>query len=274
MILIDGKKVEFGKFPNGETHLNFNKLSLHSRSAVVLKYESDQDLFNLTLLKNWIDDELPSFEVHLIITYMPYSRMDRRNQFYCFTLRYVCEAINRLGFSRVEVYDAHSDVTAALLDRYQERSYIPKLLQVFCYDNQGLDNLCVFYPDAGAEKRYSPLLAYPTLVGSKKRSFENGKIEGYEVHGSVKPGSDFVIIDDLCSRGGTFIACAEALYALGAKSVYLIVSHCEPTIFTGDIPTRRGLIMKVYTTDSILNKSEATDKPWLNITTLEELKNA
>ena len=40
---------------------------------------------------------------------------------------------------------------------------------------------------------------------------------------------------------------------MGASEIYLVVTHCEDTIFKGDI-LKTDLIKKVYTTDSILNK--------------------
>jgi ribose-phosphate pyrophosphokinase len=67
-------------------------------------------------------------------------------------------------------------------------------------------------------------------------------------------GSKILIIDDICSRGGTFYFSAKKLKELGAKEVYLYVTHCENTIFEGEIFTS-GLIEKVYTTNSILRKT-------------------
>ena len=47
---------------------------------------------------------------------------------------------------------------------------------------------------------------------------------------------------------------AEKLKEIGAKDIYLVVTHCEDTIFDGDI-LKTDLIKKVYTTDSILSKN-------------------
>lgn len=40
---------------------------------------------------------------------------------------------------------------------------------------------------------------------------------------------------------------------MGASEIYLVVTHCEDTIFKGDI-LKTDLIKKVYTTDSILSR--------------------
>ena len=63
-----------------------------------------------------------------------------------------------------------------------------------------------------------------------------------------------LIIDDICSKGGTFYHSAKKLKELGAKNIYLYISHCENTILQGDLLTS-GLIERVFTTDSIFTKS-------------------
>ena len=61
---------------------------------------------------------------------------------------------------------------------------------------------------------------------------------------------NILIIDDICSKGGTFTHTAKALKAAGADEIYLYVTHCEPTIYKGSVLTD-GLIEKVFTTNSI-----------------------
>lgn len=66
-------------------------------------------------------------------------------------------------------------------------------------------------------------------------------------------GKNILIVDDICSKGGTFYFSAKKLKELGAKNIYLHITHCENTIFEGDILSS-GLIAKIYTTNSILTK--------------------
>lgn len=287
MILIDDREVKFGKFPNGESNLNFNQLQFASKSVVTLKYESDQDLFNLYILKNYIGVKYDGcWSLTLRILYMPYSRMDRANRFYTFNLQYVCQFINSLNFHEVEVYDAHSDVTLALLQNVSSRTIIPELFKKFINDlpriNVGGDpritmpdtsNLVVMYPDAGAEKRYGGSINYPTVIGNKERDFATGAITKFNFYGGSVEGKDVVIIDDLCSKGGTFVGAAIALREAGALKVYLIVAHCENTILEGGVFSH---IDKVYTTNSILITSlirNSYPEDQFSITKLYEVTN-
>ena len=85
----------------------------------------------------------------------------------------------------------------------------------------------------------------------KHRDWRTGNIERLELTAPEKvKDRNILIVDDICSKGGTFTYTAKALKAVGANEIYLYVTHCEPTIYKGSVLTD-GLIDKVFTTDSI-----------------------
>ena len=126
-----------------------------------------------------------------------------------------------------------------------------------CYFNWNTvsDELLMFYPDEGAMKRYSDVIPLPYAFGIKKRNWKTGVIEGLDVAGAIDQiaNKNILIVDDICSRGGTFYHSAKKLKELGAKNIYLYITHCENTILEGELLTS-GLIEKVYTTNSIFTK--------------------
>ena len=65
-------------------------------------------------------------------------------------------------------------------------------------------------------------------------------------------GKKVLIVDDICSAGGTFKFSAMKLKDLGAKDVKLYITHCEDNIQNGEL-LKTDLISKIYTTDSILH---------------------
>jgi ribose-phosphate pyrophosphokinase len=71
-------------------------------------------------------------------------------------------------------------------------------------------------------------------------------------------GKDVLIVDDICSRGGTFFHSAKALKAAGANKIYLYVTHLETTVFNGEL-LNSGLVEKIYTTNSIFPKEKQSD---------------
>lgn len=252
MILIDGYKPKFGMFPNNERNLNFNTVQCASNSTITLKYESDQDLMDLFILKTYLDEIMPGNSIGLKILYVPYSRMDRKNDIYTFNLKYITYFINKMKFHFVDIIDAHSDVTSALLNRCTNKTVIPELFKY-------VESYCemIVFPDTTAEKRYAKFFqGIPCITASKERDFADGKISKYKIDASSVKDKNVVLIDDLCSRGGTFIAAAKVLREAGAKRIDLIVAHCEENIMNGEIPhsTDGEGIDKVITTNSIITK--------------------
>jgi ribose-phosphate pyrophosphokinase len=113
-------------------------------------------------------------------------------------------------------------------------------------------NPLLCYPDEGAAKRYSDLLSMEYVFCMKHRDWRTGKIERLELTEPEKVrGRNILIVDDICSKGGTFTHTAEALRLAGAEDVMLYVTHCENTIKKGTVLTD-GLISRVFTTNSIL----------------------
>jgi len=255
MITLNGVEIKYGSFPNGETNLSKsfidNRVSLRMVNNIVFTYEQDGDLIKLMFIKKYLDSiEVKS--VHLHIKYMPYSRMDRENESYVFSLKYMTEFINNLSFTRIIVYDPHSDVTPALLNRCRitdmVKNHLAKYLEQIKF-NKKKDYL--FFPDAGAQKRYADLMGFKTLVGFKERDFETGRIKKMIIVGDYDNNSSkVVILDDLCSKGGTFMLAAEKLKEIGLNEIYMVVGHCEQTVFDGAI-LNSDSIKEMLTTNSI-----------------------
>jgi ribose-phosphate pyrophosphokinase len=262
MISLDGRTVIFGSYPNGETKIDWMPDLVNVVAPIVkMNYENDQDLINLMILKHWMD-EIGYTKIRLRLAHMPYARMDRTGGTTAFTLKYVCGFINALTFDSIEVADPHSDVCIALLDRAYEVSVIEPLVKRAVADagddTHGGFRFFVF-PDAGAQKKYERLLGNSQFskhyfFGIKHRNFTNGKIEKLDVHCSVQIDHDYggvaFIVDDLCSRGGTFVGTAKALkHDWGFAKVNLIVAHCEPVAYTN--ADLYDVVDHVYTTDSM-----------------------
>lgn len=259
MIKING--YEFKKFPNGESNLvrNSDSFNWDYEEKVYLKYEGDEDLFRLLLIKKHLDN-CSDFKKVLYISYMPYSRMDRSEGDNCFSLKYVCEFINNLKFDRVYVLEAHSNVTLALLNNVEHVLGTERLLpDTMAKLNFGQDGDYVVFPDYGALNRLKNVNFDDDklLVANKKRDFETGKIKSLEIIGnpSNKP-KRALIIDDLTSYGGTFVQCSKELYKLGFEEVYLQVVHAENVFKDGEL---FDFVDGIFTTTSIYNPSPSVN---------------
>lgn len=249
MIKLNGAIIEQNSFPDGTLLM---KADTESRlNTIEWKYESDSELFAVYCLKRHLDELCINPQTKLIMHYIPNARQDRvKNAEDVFTLKHFSEIINSLQFDTVEVLDPHSSVSEALINNLVLKN--PSIYIQEAHDRCAPDIL--FYPDEGSMKRYSEHCPVEYAFGIKKRDWATGKIQGLELmNKELVKGRNVLIVDDICSRGGTFYHSAKALKEAGAKNIYLYVTHCENTILEGEVLTS-GLIEKVYTTNSIFTK--------------------
>ena len=267
MIRVGNVEIKQNQFPDGTLLMKFdpNGDEFDPRGNMVVEwyYESDAELFSLICVKRHLDRVYSYSDVVLYMPYIPHARMDRvKSDEDVFTLKYFCEVINSLKFKVVHVRDAHSNVSLALLENVVEEGvewYVHNAIATSKAD-------ALFFPDEGAMKRYSDHFTKPYAFGMKKRDWETGKILGLDIinEENIK-GKNVLIVDDICSRGGTFFYAAKALKAAGAKSVSLYVTHLEKTVILGEMANTDGLVDHVYTTKSIFPEylfEEGYDPYW------------
>ena len=263
MIKVDGVEIKQGHFPDHTLLMKFDPNSdefVCNCGAIKVEwlYENDAELFALICVKKHLDRHFTNPHVVLIMPYIPHARMDRvKSDEDVFTLKYFCEVINSLKFDVVWVRDAHSNVSLALLDNVIDEGVVHYVREAI--NQSGAEAL--FFPDEGAMKRYADLFKdMPYAFGMKKRDWKTGQIQGLDL---VNPENivdkKVLIVDDICSRGGTFYHSAKALHKAGAAEVNLYITHCESTIHDGDL-REKDLINQIYTTDSILRKTYWFDK--------------
>ena len=256
MIELNGKKIEIGNFPDGTLLIKENVAREYDseRSATVRWcFENNEELVALIYIVKHLKAHGVA-KIHLDMPYIPNARQDRvKSDEDVFTLKYFSEVINWLGFASVTVLDPHSTVSEALFDNIIIKTPKDNIAKVI--SEIGDENLMMFYPDEGAMKRYSALADKAFAFGIKKRDWATGQIKGLDVSGATEMinGCRILIVDDICSKGGTFYHSAKKLKELGAKEVYLYISHCENSILQGEVLTS-GLIERVFTTDSILTE--------------------
>lgn len=267
MIKVGNVEIKQGQFPDGTLLMKFdpNGDEFDTRGNILVEwyYENDAELFSLICVKRHLDRVYSYSDVILEMPYIPHARMDRvKSDEDVFTLKYFCEVINSLNFKVVHVRDAHSNVSLALLNNVEEMPITNYVLDAIFEAQADV----LFFPDEGAMKRYSGGFDIPYAFGMKKRDWKTGQIQGLDIiNAEAVKDKNVLIVDDICSRGGTFYHSAKALKAAGAKSVSLYVTHCEKTIILGEMASTDGLVDHVYTTKSIFPEelfNEGYDPYW------------
>ena len=248
MIQLNGKLIVPMLFPDGTPH--FKPISLPDHANITWKFERMDELVTVLMLAEHLHDH--RIPTTLFMPYVPNARMDRvHSDAEVFTLRHFCKMINGAGFSSVHILDPHSNVTPALIDRVVVHSpdvYISHALSLIIEKHRSRP--FVVYPDDGAAKRYS-LGVCDVVYGVKKRDWSTGRIEGLMLNGRIPENRPALIVDDICSYGGTFARTAETLREAGVQHIYLYITHCERNIYDGHL-FEDHLVDGVFTTDSIM----------------------
>ena len=256
MIKVDREEVQFKSFNDGTLRLRFVPYSLVGGCTITWLYDSDEEMADLYFLVNHLRDNYKISYLILEMWYVPHARMDRiKENDECFTLKHFCKFINSLNFNKVKIYDPHSNVTPALLERvevYRPTLEINGLLDTY-------KNATLFFTDEGGTKRYKDIIGDNYFAfGVKDREWSTQDINSLQVMGAkhMIAGHDILLCDDIISRGSTIYLASTQLKELGANNIYVYVSHCENTVLRTtetavgllDIP---DLITKMYTTNSI-----------------------
>lgn len=272
MILLNNHPVEFTTFPNNERRLDVNIEHLLDDNTVIWHYKDDTSIFELLLFNKSMTQLDETYE--LIIAYMPYSRMDRvQDDATAFSLEMFVSILgNQLTHvTNIYIFDPHSPVTLKQFKSHKlPACKLPYSLaeSVFSENQVDLEDTWIVFPDKGAAERYN-FDTYPNvIICEKTRDFATGQITGmsakiYKMTGKLGRSTKLVIVDDLCSYGGTFVRALAAVKEnpyVAFKEAWLIVSHAEEAITKGDVLKEFD---KVFTTDSIYSaefESKLQDK--------------
>lgn len=165
--------------------------------------------------------------INLFIPYFPAARQDRvMIPGEPLSVKVYADILNSLGLNKVMVFDAHSEVTPALVNDCEvipNYTFIQKVLKEIGSDAK------LISPDGGALKKIykvSEFLGGVEVVEcSKSRDVKTGKLSGFKVYADDLEGMNCLIVDDICDGGGTFIGLAEELKKKNAGKLYLAVSH-------------------------------------------------
>lgn len=254
MIQVNGNAFKTEYFPDGTQRLKADCKG--GALEITWKYGDDSELFTVISIANNYKER--GYKVALNLPYIPNARMDRvKSEEEVFTLKIFCNLINQIGFEKVTVLDAHSNVSLALIDRVQQMD-IKAVIKKAALNKLPKD-IILYFPDEGSQKRYVDFFPeYRYICGMKKRDWATGQIKGLDVmdNGVDLEGKTVLMIDDIVSYGGTLYYSALKLKELGATKIYAYATHTENSILDEDRGTLKkilddGTVEKLFTTDSL-----------------------
>jgi ribose-phosphate pyrophosphokinase len=268
-----GKDIAYtiSQFPDGQQSIRIDEFnlvggrSINDGIKIHSHLNSFQDLELIICAKKALDS-LGEFPVVLHVPYFLGARSDRRFQrgSVHYLKEVICPIINSLKFDAVVVLDPHSDVLEACLDnmiKIDNHLLVKQALTLIDNKNDARERVCLVSPDAGAYKKIFDVAKKfdinKVFTATKVRDMKTGQILHTEIYTPYMPDdTNYVIIDDICDGGRTFIEIAKAITKVKPNAkLYLVVTH---GIFSGGFEALGEYFEHIYTTNSI-KEQEDTD---------------
>lgn len=253
-------KYRISRFPDGQQTVDLEGLyNINDSFTIHSRLSSFRDL-ELILCATQALKGLGVRDITLHVPYFIGARSDRKfsDGGINYLKQVICPIINSQNYSKVIVLDPHSDVLEACLNNFEKISnslLVKHSLSLIDNKNGAHGRTMIVSPDAGALKKIYDIAKEfnieNVVTAGKVRDIKTGKIIKTQF-----PDSDFtgieqiVIIDDICDGGRTFIELAKVIKEAGYEGkIFLIVTH---GIFSAGLKPFKGIIDKIYTTDSIM----------------------
>lgn len=229
------------QFPGGEWHLKIAEDE--TPWAVRMNGASMDDLALAGMVADWGKET--NSPVTLVLPYLPAARADRGVPF---GGRVYANLINALGFAQVIVFDPHSEVVPGLINNLTILD-AATVIKHALFQNSTISYAGIICPDQGAVARtqlVADALGLPAIQARKHRDFETGKLSGFTADPVPDKDGIYLVVDDICDGGGTFMGLAEAV-GLPKNQLHLWISH---GVFSKRAPQLTEAYDRIITTDS------------------------
>lgn len=227
-------------FPAGERHLKIEeRRPIEKHEIAVVRFSPTSmhgDLFQLAVWSDYLSKASPDTRQSVIMPYLPAARADRGNpagaevyaQFMADQLMqvhdFVAFDVHSEAAERAYAYRLNDGVSTERIRFVGPEVIFKRALLTGSIRDQ---YTAVIAPDKGAIRRaakVSKVLGVPVVTASKERDFETGRLTAFRV--PELPGDGpYLVVDDICDGGGTFLGLAEAANLPDPSQLHLYVSH-------------------------------------------------
>jgi len=200
--------------------------------------------------------------IYLKLGYVIGYRSDRpfNDKQICYFKDVSAHIINSLNYVNVTILDQHSDVNSAVIDNcinIKPYEYIESAIGLIDYSESfeiAKRELILISPDFGAFKKVNSVaeINERKMICFTKIRNEMGEIK-FDIVNNTKTldkNANYLIIDDICDGGRTFINILDFLIEQGIphKQLNLYVTH---GIFSNGIDVFNNKLNKIFTTNTI-----------------------
>jgi ribose-phosphate pyrophosphokinase len=239
------------QYPGGELHLK-NIKDIQAKAWIAdVRFGGLDDLGYAAMLANIAHNK---YQVPFVLwlPYIPGARSDHVGAPDPIGVEVYAGFVKAMNPQQVIAIDPHSEVAERYYPNLTTLSPTP-LVRSALGAAQHLYHY-VIAPDKGATERAQQVaddLDLSVIQVHKEREYSTGKILSIEVPDNIDPDghgpqANYLVVDDICDGGGTFMGLAEAM-DLPREQLGLWVTH---GIFSGNAPQLQERYGNIYATDS------------------------
>lgn len=248
------------KFPDGQQTVDITQPHFISSTQVQIRSRmNDFKDLELILCATQALKNLGVSDIELYVPYFIGGRSDRLFQYggVNYLKQVIAPIINSQGYSKVYVLDPHSDVLEAVITNFAKHTnykLVKFALERIDNKNDARERIVLVSPDAGAYKKVFDVAKEfgieKIITANKVRDLKTGSIIRTEIpvldqHEDLK----YVIVDDICDGGRTFIELAKVMKdSRPTAKLYLVVSH---GIFSKGLEELGDYFDGIFTTNSV-----------------------
>ena len=220
-------EVEIEGFPDGEIGIRILE-TVRGKDVFIIQSPARRPNHSLMELLVMVDalKRASARSIVAILPYYPYARQDRKERGRVpITAKLVADLLEKAGVTRLLTMDLHTDQIEGFfnipVDHLRARPLLVRALQ-----NLQLKNPAVVAPDVGNSRmarKYAEDLQADLAIIDKRRV--NAKTVAFNALIGDVADKQVILVDDICSTGGTLMAAAEVCRRQGASEVIAAVTH-------------------------------------------------
>lgn len=247
-MIINNEYIKVKRFSSKEMKLVLNDyLRLVENNQVTIIYKNEESIFELFLICKLYEDA--NVKVNLILTYLPYQRMDHNNGVEAPTLQYVASLFNCLNLNSLKVCEPHCSLT--YFNNAEQIDVVEKIYQKIKSEiNFDEDKDCLIFTDKGSKNKYSKL-AKNYVYFEKSRDINTGLICSHKMIGEINENAKAILIDDIISSGDTICSCLDNI----KNDLYIICGHIENNKYNERLIYNKK-IKTIYSTNSLRKRQK------------------
>jgi ribose-phosphate pyrophosphokinase len=262
-------KARIEMFPDGEIGAYVLE-SVRGRDVFIVQSIARHPNFYLMELLILVDamKRASARSIIAVIPYYGYARQDRRGkEREPITAKLVADLLQTAGVTRVLTMDLHTEQIQGFFDIPVDNLYARPLI-VEALAKQQIGEVVVVAPDIGSIKlarSYAEALKVDLAIVDKRRVSAK-QVEMSAVIGDVKD-KNVLLVDDMCSTGGTLRTASRVCKRMGAKRIWAAVTH---GLFVGNGLLEESGIERIVMSNTV-PAPETIDEKHLEIVTAAPL---